>query len=170
MYVWRWNIILLPTWTETISKGSFIHKLREQDFEWFWILTPTLPWLFMFTTIRKHFFEIFDPYLPPGCSRSLWMPPKYTDIACFLTIVTETDLYLWGQKISHLSLFFLYFCNIKANSALFEKNVNSTLNWKKVWMVKKLASPLHTMSMTTNNLSKCLYGCSFKRKCKLDSR
>ena len=56
-----------------VSDSGVIHKLREQDFGCFWPLPS--PWLFTFTTECEQFFEIFNPYPPSGCSRSLWMTP-----------------------------------------------------------------------------------------------
>ena len=78
----------------------------------------------------------------------------------FLTIVTKTDLYICSDKI-FTPVVVVFLLEVISNCQFcikFEKSVNG----------EKVSSfSLDTMSMTTNNLSKCLYGLS-KRKCKLD--
>ena len=99
------------------SFTNYVNKILS-DFEFWPQPSPGCSCLLLYVNI---FLKFLIPTFPLDVHVVCECPPKYTDIACFLTIVTETDLYLWGQKISHLSLFFLYFCNIKANSAYLKK-------------------------------------------------
>ena len=119
---YNWVIISISNNFVFVCKICFIilcgviHKLLEQDFGCFW---PLLPWMFTFTTKQEHFFEIFDPYTSPGCSRSLWLTPLIKHNFPYECILIPYLIHAWILKSQFRIRQFVWDKNTKWNASKF---------------------------------------------------
>ena len=61
---------------------------------------PSPPYRQFFSTIRRQFWQIFDPFPPPNCWRRLWTDPKWPGLKGIIICFEMEECGLWSwQKL-----------------------------------------------------------------------